>query len=101
MTAAHRPDGFDRAIPAILQRDNATPPRRTTDVVHLSAPAAQRRIKRVQETGILRARRGQDVPLQRRRQGTRVKWMVIRIGLPSWLKNALDSVIRSRSAATV
>ncbi|WP_411852145.1 Lrp/AsnC family transcriptional regulator [Stenotrophomonas sp. LGBM10] len=53
--AAHTPDDFDRAILAILQRDNTTPQRQIADAVHLSAPAVQRRIKRLQDAGIIRA----------------------------------------------
>lgn len=51
----YSPDDFDRAILAILQRDNTTPQREIADAVHLSAPAIQRRIKRLQEAGIIRA----------------------------------------------
>jgi DNA-binding Lrp family transcriptional regulator len=50
----YSPDDFDRAILAILQRDNTTPQREIADAVHLSAPAVQRRIKRLQEARIIR-----------------------------------------------
>lgn len=55
MTAAYIPDDFDRAILAILQRDTTTPQREIAEAVHLSAPAVQRRIKRLQQAGIIRA----------------------------------------------
>lgn len=55
MTAAYAPDEFDRAILAILQRDTTTAQREIAEAVHLSAPAVQRRIKRLQEVGIIRA----------------------------------------------
>lgn len=56
MTApAYTPDPFDRAILAILQRDTTTPQREIAEAVNLSAPAVQRRIKRLQEAGIIRA----------------------------------------------
>jgi len=56
MTASpYAPDSFDRAILAILQRDNATPQREIAEAVSLSAPAVQRRIKRLEESGIIRA----------------------------------------------
>lgn len=55
MTAAYAPDEFDRAILAILQRDNTTAQREIAETVHLSAPAVQRRIKRLQEAGFIRA----------------------------------------------
>ena len=48
-------DAFDRAILAILQKDNATPQRAIGERVNLSAPAVQRRIKRMEETGVIRA----------------------------------------------
>jgi len=51
----YAPDDFDRAILAILQRDNTTAQRAIAEAVHLSAPAVQRRIKRLQDAGIIRA----------------------------------------------
>ena len=48
-------DGFDRKILAILQNDNSTPQRAIGDAVGLSAPAVQRRIKRMAEDGVIRA----------------------------------------------
>lgn len=46
-------DAFDLAILKILQRNNATPQRVIGDAVNLSAPAVQRRIKRMEETGVI------------------------------------------------
>lgn len=48
-------DRFDKAILDILQRDNKTPQRRIAELVNLSAPAVQRRIKRLEEVGIIHA----------------------------------------------
>lgn len=48
-------DRFDLAILAILQRDNATPQRAIGEAVNLSAPAVQRRIKRMEEEGVIQA----------------------------------------------
>jgi Lrp/AsnC family leucine-responsive transcriptional regulator len=48
-------DEFDRQILAILQKDNLTPQRKIGEAVNLSAPAVQRRIKRMTEAGIIRA----------------------------------------------
>lgn len=48
-------DRFDFAILDILQRDNATPQRTIGEAVHLSAPAVQRRIKRLEESGVIQA----------------------------------------------
>lgn len=48
-------DDFDRKILAILQQDNMTPQRTIGEAVNLSAPAVQRRIKRMTETGVIGA----------------------------------------------
>jgi Lrp/AsnC family transcriptional regulator, leucine-responsive regulatory protein len=48
-------DSFDLAILAILQRDNTTPQRLIGEAVNLSAPAVQRRIRRMEEAGVIRA----------------------------------------------
>jgi Lrp/AsnC family transcriptional regulator, leucine-responsive regulatory protein len=48
-------DRFDRAILRILQRDNKTPQRQIAERVNLSAAAVQRRIKRMEETGVIQA----------------------------------------------
>ncbi|MFT4172125.1 MAG: Lrp/AsnC family transcriptional regulator [Rhodocyclaceae bacterium] len=48
-------DRYDEAILEILQRDNATPQRVIAEAVSLSAPAVQRRIRRLQESGVIRA----------------------------------------------
>lgn len=48
-------DSFDRAILAILQKDNTTPQRLIGEAVNLSAPAVQRRIRRMEESGVIRA----------------------------------------------
>jgi Lrp/AsnC family transcriptional regulator, leucine-responsive regulatory protein len=49
------PDSFDLAILDILQRDNATPQRSIGEAVNLSAPAVQRRIRKMEETGVITA----------------------------------------------
>ena len=48
-------DRFDIAILDILQTDNTTPQRVIAQVLNLSAPAVQRRIKRLQDSGVIRA----------------------------------------------
>ena len=48
-------DVIDLRILAILQRDNRTPQRKIGEDVHLSAPAVQRRMKRLEETGVISA----------------------------------------------
>lgn len=46
-------DPFDLAILAMLQRDNTTPQRVIGGAVNLSAPAVQRRIKRLEASGVI------------------------------------------------
>lgn len=48
-------DRFDLAILGILQQDNKTSQRSIADTIGLSAPAVQRRIKRMEETGTIMA----------------------------------------------
>lgn len=48
-------DSFDRAILAILQQDVTTPQRVIGKAVNLSAPAVQRRIRRLEDAGVIRA----------------------------------------------
>ena len=48
-------DRFDLAILDILQRDNTTSQRVIGEAVNLSAPAVQRRIKRMEASGVIRA----------------------------------------------
>lgn len=49
------PDAFDLAILQILQQDNLTSQRSIGDRVNLSAPAVQRRIRRMEAEGVIRA----------------------------------------------
>ena len=48
-------DRFDIAILDVLQNDNTTPQRVIAQAVNLSAPAVQRRIKKLQDNGVIRA----------------------------------------------
>lgn len=48
-------DSFDLAILRILQRDARTPQREIGAAVNLSAPSVQRRIKRMEDEGVIRA----------------------------------------------
>ncbi|MDO5624635.1 MAG: Lrp/AsnC family transcriptional regulator [Pseudomonadota bacterium] len=48
-------DAFDLAILDLLQRDATLPQRDIAQAVHLSAPAVQRRIRRLRESGVIRA----------------------------------------------
>ena len=46
-------DDFDRAILRIIQKNNLTPLRVIGEQVHLSAAAVQRRIRRMQDEGVI------------------------------------------------
>lgn len=48
-------DAFDLAILRILQKDNAVPHRAIGEQVNLSAPSVQRRIRRMEKSGIIAA----------------------------------------------
>ena len=48
-------DDFDLAILALLQRDNTVAQRDIAQTVHLSAAAVQRRIRRLRDSGVIRA----------------------------------------------
>ncbi|KAA1185551.1 Lrp/AsnC family transcriptional regulator [Rhizobium tropici] len=48
-------DEFDLAILDLLQKDNTVPQRKIGELINLSAPAVQRRIKRMQESGVIQA----------------------------------------------
>ena len=48
-------DRFDREILAILQHDCSTPQRSIGQAVNLSAAAVQRRVKRMEESGVIQA----------------------------------------------
>ena len=54
-SAAGALDAFDRAILAILQVNNATPQRVIAEQVNLSAAAVQRRVRRLEDTGVITA----------------------------------------------
>lgn len=48
-------DDFDLAILDTLQKDNTVPQRSIGERINLSAPAVQRRIKRMQASGVIQA----------------------------------------------
>ena len=48
-------DAFDKAILSILQKDNSIPQRLIGEKVNLSAPAVQRRIRRMEAQGVIAA----------------------------------------------
>jgi len=52
-TAPELLDNFDRAILDLIQRDNTMPLRVVAEQVNLSTAAVQRRIKRMEEGGVI------------------------------------------------
>ena len=48
-------DSFDLMILNILQRDNTTPQRVIGESINLSAPAVQRRLRRMEDAGVIQA----------------------------------------------
>jgi len=48
-------DAFDLAILKILQRDSTTPQRVISEAINLSAAAVQRRVRRMEEIGVIEA----------------------------------------------
>lgn len=54
-SAGWAPDAFDLRILEILQADAATPLRLVGEQVHLSAAAVHRRVRRMQEEGVIEA----------------------------------------------
>lgn len=48
-------DDFDRAILRVLQQDNTVPHRLIGERVNLSGPSVQRRIRRMEKTGVITA----------------------------------------------
>jgi Lrp/AsnC family transcriptional regulator, leucine-responsive regulatory protein len=55
-------DSFDLAILRILQKNNQTPQREIGEAVNLSAPSVQRRIRRMEADGVIRAQVAQIAP---------------------------------------
>lgn len=55
-------DSFDLAILRILQKNNQTPQREIGEAVNLSAPSVQRRIRRMEAGGVIRAQVAQITP---------------------------------------
>lgn len=88
-------DEFDLKILDILQRDNATPQREIGEAVNLSAPAVQRRIKRLEETGVIAANVAVIDPGKVGRPIT----IVVEIAVESEKIDLLDAVKASFAAA--
>ncbi|GLS20292.1 AsnC family transcriptional regulator [Labrys miyagiensis] len=84
-------DSFDIAILAILQRDNQTPQRLIGERVNLSAPAVQRRIKRLEADGFIRAN---IAVLDPARLGQRLT-IVVNVDLESERVDLIDEAKRS------
>ncbi|KRR02315.1 Lrp/AsnC family transcriptional regulator [Bradyrhizobium valentinum] len=88
-------DQFDLAILAIIQKDASTPQRMIGESVNLSAPAVQRRIKRMQEAGVIQA---SVVIVDPVKIGQAVT-VLVEIEMESELAEEIDAAKRTFSAA--
>jgi Lrp/AsnC family leucine-responsive transcriptional regulator len=88
-------DPFDLAILAILQKDATTPQRAIGEAVNLSAPAVQRRIKRMQETGVIQANVAVADPAKLGQAIT----VLVEIEMASELASEIDAAKRAFAAA--
>jgi DNA-binding Lrp family transcriptional regulator len=91
----HGLDAFDRRILEILQRDNRTPQRRIGEMVNLSAPAVQRRIKRLEEEGVIAA----NVAILAPEKLGRSLSIIVEISVESERSDDLDAVKAAFRAA--
>ncbi|WP_407114269.1 Lrp/AsnC family transcriptional regulator [Bradyrhizobium sp. LMG 9283] len=89
------PDCFDLAILDILQRDNKTPQRAIAEAVGLSAPAVQRRIRRMEATGTIVANVAIVDPSSVRREIT----VFVEVEMDSELGHMHDQAKRAFSEA--
>jgi DNA-binding Lrp family transcriptional regulator len=81
-------DRFDRRILAILQQDNKTPQREIGERVNLSAPAVQRRISRMEESGLIAANVAVIAPEKLGRALT----IIVEVGIESDRLEDLDAL---------
>jgi DNA-binding Lrp family transcriptional regulator len=88
-------DRFDLAILKILQQNNCTPQRAIGEAVNLSAPAIQRRIKRMHEAGVIIANVAVVDPTQIGRGIT----IFVEVEIGSENVGAIDEAKRSFAAA--
>jgi Lrp/AsnC family transcriptional regulator, leucine-responsive regulatory protein len=84
-------DHFDRAILTIIQRDNTTPQRTIGEAVNLSAPAVQRRIKRMEEAGVVQANVAVVDPVKLGQAIT----IVVEVEMASELADEIDAAKRT------
>jgi DNA-binding Lrp family transcriptional regulator len=81
-------DRFDRRILAMLQRDNKMPQREIGERVNLSAPAVQRRISRMEESGLIAA----NVALVAPEKLGRALTIIVEVGIESERIEELDAL---------
>lgn len=84
-------DQFDLAILAIVQKDATTPQRVIGEAINLSAPAVQRRIKRMQEAGVIQANVAVVDPVKLGQTMT----ILVEIEMESELAEEIDSAKRA------
>lgn len=84
-------DEFDLKILHILQQNNLTPQRTIGEAVSLSAAAVQRRIKRMEDNGVIEAHRAVINPAAVNRQIT----LIVHITLESERTALIDEIKKS------
>ncbi len=84
-------DEFDLAILRILQKDNTVPQRLIGEQVNLSAPSVQRRIKRLEASGVIAAQSAIINPMRLNRALT----IVVEVELNVETGGAIDLVKQS------
>lgn len=87
-------DRFDLAILAILQRDNTTPQRAIAERVNLSTAAVHRRIRRMQDNGVIA---GNFATIDPARVGLPIT-IVVEVHVESERLDLLDAAKRSFAA---
>lgn len=87
-------DEFDRAILRILQKDNTVPQREIGLAVNLSAPAVQRRIRRMEAAGVIRANAALVDPTKVGRPLT----IIVEVAMDSEKLELLDAAKRTFAA---
>lgn len=88
-------DSFDRRILAILQRDNLTPQRQIGQEVNLSPAAVHRRIRRLNDAGVIAG----NVALVDAKKAGRPTTVVVEVSVESERPAELDELRRAFVAA--
>jgi len=88
-------DDFDRKILAIVQRDALTPLREIAQAVNLSAPAVQRRLQRLRDSGVILK---SVAVLDAEKLGRPIS-LIVEVALENERKDLIDGLKRAFSSA--